>query len=454
MGVPASIVYDPVAHRFWRFRHDAPARLMHFETSPDRVVYTIRQSIPLGGPIGLLGAELSAGTSGKVSSPGQALFDNLQVLPREVNRANNVRLTEGALSVSEGAGSVTFRVRRAGDTSGETQVDFATEPADQRIPCTTVDGVARARCDFGTAAGTLRFAAGETEQTFTVFITDDSYVEGAERFRVRLGFPTSGIVETPQETVVTIIDNDAAGGATTNPVFTPEFLVRQQYLDFLSREPEAAGFQAWVRVLRGCAFEGNFGPGKSGSDPSCDRITVSSSFFRSAEFQLKGYFVIRYYRAALGRQPSYEEFLRDMTSVTGATAEQVTARREAFARSFIERSDVRALSETDTNAEYVARLATTAGVTLVNRAALVADLNAGRRTRSQVLREVVESEELFNREYNPAFVLMQYYGYLQRDPDAEGYNRWLTLLETTGDFRTMILGFLYSQEYQSRFGAP
>jgi hypothetical protein len=190
---------------------------MHFETSPDRVVYTIRQSIPLGGPIGLMGAELSAGTAGKVSSPGQALFDNLQVLPREVNRANNVRLTEGALSVGEGAGSLTFRVRRAGDTSGETQVDFATEPADRRIPCTTVDGAARARCDFGTAAGTLRFAAGETEQTFTVFITDDSYVEGAERFRVRLGFPTSGIVETPQETIVTIIDNDAAGGATTNP---------------------------------------------------------------------------------------------------------------------------------------------------------------------------------------------------------------------------------------------
>jgi phage head maturation protease len=77
--------------------------------------------------------------------------------------------------------------------------------------------------------------------------------------------------------------------------------------------------------------------------------------------------VIRYYRAALGRQPSYEEFLRDMTSVTGQTAAEVTARREAFARSFIERNDVRALTETDTNAEYVGRLATTAGVTLANR---------------------------------------------------------------------------------------
>ncbi|MGI9107393.1 MAG: carboxypeptidase regulatory-like domain-containing protein [Pyrinomonadaceae bacterium] len=456
MGQPASILYDNTQHRFWRFRHDPSNNTMNFETSPTGVEgsYTIQQSIPLLGAVGILATELNAGTSGRVNNPGQALFDNLEVRPStNLDRTNNVRLTQDTIRVNENAGTLTLTVVRAGDTSRETRVDFATEPADTRQPCTTLDGRARARCDFGTAAGTLRFAPGETTQTFTIFITDDNYVEGNETFRIRLGFPSGGVVESPTETTVTIVDNDTAA-TSVNPIFTPEFFVRQQYRDFLSREPEAAGFNAWVGVLRGCAFEGNFGPGKSGSDPTCDRITVSSSFFRSTEFQIKGFFVIRFYRAALGRRPSYEEFLRDMTSVTGQTDAEVIARREAFATSFIVRSDVRALTERDTNAEYVARLATTAGITIANRDALVADLNAGRRTRAQVLREVVDSAELFNREFNPAFVLIQYFGYLQRDPDPVGFNNWLTVLNRTGDFRTMILGFLYSQEYQSRFGTP
>ena len=64
----------------------------------------------------------------------------------------------------------------------------------------------------------------------------------------------------------------------------------------------------------------------------------------------------------------------------------------------------------------------------------------------------MDSPEFFAREYNAAFVLMQYFGYLQRDPDEAGYQNWLTLLNNTGDYRTMILGFLYSREYQLRFG--
>ena len=93
-------------------------------------------------------------------------------------------------------------------------------------------------------------------------------------------------------------------------------------------------------------------------------------------------------------------------------------------------------------------------MTVSNRDQLVNNLNTGAQTRAQVLRVVVDSPELFNREYNAAFVLMQYFGYLQRDPDETGYNNWLSLLNRTGDYRTMIFGFLYSQEYISRFGTP
>jgi len=349
---------------------------------------------------------------------------------------------------------LTLRAVRAGDTSVETTVDYATEPFDGR-PCAEMDGRARPRCDFLTAAGTLRFQPGETEQTFTVFITDDSYREGTETFRVALGLPSQGILESPQSATVTITDNDAEGGAAQkNPILTTGFFVRQQYLDFLNRVPDADGFNAWVGVLEGCAFEGNFGPGKSGSDPTCDRITVSSSFFRSQEFQIKGYFVYRYYKASLGRLPTYEEFLRDTTSVTGGTEAEVVAKREAFGAAWVRRADFVALTETLTDGEYVEYLGATSGVEVggATRAQMVSDLGAGRRTRAQVLRAVVENTEFFEREYNAAFVLMQYFGYLQRDPDAAGYQSWLTLVNRTGDYRTMIFGFLYSQEYQMRFG--
>ena len=270
--------------------------------------------------------------------------------------------------------------------------------------------------------------------------------------RIALGFPSAGVVEEPSSAVVTIADNDSA--AAPNPINTAPFMVRQQYLDFLNREPDTDGFNAWVGVLRGCAFEGHFGPGKSGSDPSCDRINVSSAFFRSTEFQIKGFFVYRFYKASLGRLPTYEEFLRDMTSVTGQTEAEVVARREAFANAWVERADFVAINEGITNAEYVEGLAATAGVPIANSAQMIADLNNGKRTRAQVLRAVVDSPELFNREFNSAFVLMQYFGYLQRDPDEGGFNSWLNLLNDTGDYRTMIFGFLYSQEYISRFGTP
>jgi hypothetical protein len=451
-GLSPSIAYDPVQHRYWRFRHSSAESAMFFETSPDRVVWTEQRRVALGAPIGALAVELGAGTSGRVSNPGQAIFDNLSAQPSAfVNRANNVRLAQSSYRVSEGAKVLTLKATRAGDTSRETQVDYATEPHDGK-PCNTQDGKARARCDFATTAGTIRFAPGEVEKLFDVFITDDIYVEGDETVRLALGFPSAGVLEEPSSALITIADNDA--GATPHPINTSAFFVRQQYLDFLNREPDDNGFKAWVGVLSRCAYEGHFGPGKSGSDPACDRITVSSSFFRASESQIKGYFVYRFYKASLGRAPTYEEFLRDMTSVTGQTEAEVVARREAFAQAWVERADFVALNEGITNAEFVDQLATSAGVSIANRAQLVSELEDGRKTRAQALRAVVDSPELFDREYNAAFVLMQYFGYLQRDPDETGYNGWLNLLNRTGDYRTMIFGFLYSQEYVLRFGPP
>ena len=101
------------------------------------------------------------------------------------------------------------------------------------------------------------------------------------------------------------------------------------------------------------------------------------------------------------------------------------------------------------------RLIANAGVTIPNRDQLVADLNSGAKTRSQVFREIVDSQPFVAKEFNRIFVLMQYFGYLRRDPEAFGFNAWLNYLNANPtDFRTMVFGFVNSQEYRSRFGPP
>jgi hypothetical protein len=81
--------------------------------------------------------------------------------------------------------------------------------------------------------------------------------------------------------------------------------------------------------------------------------------------------------------------------------------------------------------------------------------------RSRALRRVAENEDLTRREFNRAFVLMQYFGYLRRNPDDQpdlsfsGYDFWLAKLdESDGDFvkAEMVKAFLLAHEYRSRFG--
>jgi len=77
-----------------------------------------------------------------------------------------------------------------------------------------------------------------------------------------------------------------------------------------------------------------------------------------------------------------------------------------------------------------------------------------------VLRKAAEDADLHRLEFNRAFVLMQYFGYLRRDPDDppdadfSGYQFWLAKLEQFGGnfFRAeMVRAFLDSLEYRKRF---
>lgn len=109
------------------------------------------------------------------------------------------------------------------------------------------------------------------------------------------------------------------------------------------------------------------------------------------------------------------------------------------------------------NAQFVNKLFDTAQLVpyATERQQQIDAMNNSSKTRAQVLLDVVETGEFKTREYNSAFVLMQYFGYLRRDPDQGGYVFWLDILNNRvpNNFRSMVCAFLTSAEYQQRFGS-
>ncbi|HEY1403118.1 MAG TPA: DUF4214 domain-containing protein, partial [Pyrinomonadaceae bacterium] len=131
---------------------------------------------------------------------------------------------------------------------------------------------------------------------------------------------------------------------------------------------------------------------------------------------------------------------------------ETVAKRDAFAAAWISRGDFAASYPASMSAsEYVNKVLQTAGVTVSNKDQLIAGLSNGTETRASVLRKVVESAEFEAKEFDPAYVAMQYYGYLRREPEPAGYNAWLNYLRANpGDYKTMVWGFVYSPEYRNR----
>jgi hypothetical protein len=383
--------------------------------------------------------------------------------------SGSIQFSAAAYSANEGDGRAAVTVTRTGDATGTASINYQTADADTfTVGCADAAGAqgnAYGRCDFAGAVGTLVFAPGETSNMITVPVIDDAHVEGSETFQLRLSNATGGALGSLSTTTVTITDNDAAGAQ--NPVVSSfPFFVRQQYLDFLSREPDTAGLNAWLGLLDGCpnAFNGPNTPS------GCDRIFVSGEgFFRSVEFQLKGFYVFRFYKLAFGRLPEYSEIASDMSFVAGQTAEEVYARKAQLATNFTERQEFKTAYGGLPNSDYVFALLARSGlpqittpdpanpdgtvkVTLTG-VELTSRLDAGTLTRAQVFRAIADSDHVAAAESNNAFVGMQYYGYLRRKPDDAGFQAWLQVLQS-GNVRTMVDGFLNSAEYKLRFGQP
>jgi hypothetical protein len=380
----------------------------------------------------------------------------------------------GEFTVSENDPSkaATITVTRTGDTTGAVTVDYATLDDTAAVPCDPnikngtenfPQGTAYARCDYASTIDTLTFNPGETSKTFTIPLINDVFQEGNETFAISLFNPQGATLGTTAAGRITLLSDDLAP-PTSNPINQIPFFVRQQYLDFLDREPEAG--EPWSAVLTNCPQNIFSGPEVNSN---CDRIAVSGAFFGSLEYRIKGLFVFLHYKAAFGSTanplyvPQYDEFVRDTRRVSGVTAEEVFAKRLDFTEDFLARADVAAVFAGTSNEQYVDRILANLGIALVNpdpasgetRNSLVAALNGGAtpKTRPQVYRIIVESTEAIAAHFNRAFVATQYYGYLRRTPEAAGYLDNLNELNRTNDSRRLINGFLNSIEYRLRFGA-
>ncbi len=262
--------------------------------------------------------------------------------------------------------------------------------------------------------------------------------------------------------------------AGTNPTDDPAFFVRQHYLDFLGREPDPEGLTHWYDEITNTC---------SPFSPECvevKRINVSAAFFLSIEFRDTGYFVYRLHKAAFGPLPRFDAFLADTRRaaegvVVGSPGWQtlIDENQRRFAEEFAARAEFKArYPETLTPEQYVAALDKMIAhdwselepgpLTAAEREQLAAGLRAGTETRGSVLRKIAGHPEYVRQERNRAFVLMEYFGYLRRNPDDppeekrdfSGYNYWMgKLLEFGGDFvrAEMVKAFISSDEYRRRF---
>jgi hypothetical protein len=239
---------------------------------------------------------------------------------------------------------------------------------------------------------------------------------------------------------------------TTNVIDNADFFVRQHYRDFLGREPEAGGQAYWVDQITQC-----------GTDATClrnKRIDVSAAFFIEQEFQRTGSFIYRMYKGGVGRRPTFAEFQSDRTQIVeGPNLEQM---KQAYALAFVQRVEfINKYAGRDTAAAFVdaliASIQQNSGVDLTNqRSALITRYNTGgdqNQSRAFALREAIEQPAFVNGEYNSAFVVMQYFGYLGRDPEQGGYLFWLDVLNNRdpNNYRGMVCSFITSTEYQIRF---
>jgi hypothetical protein len=264
------------------------------------------------------------------------------------------------------------------------------------------------------------------------------------------------------------------GWPTSNPIDQARFFVQQHYTDFLNRDADSSGLDFWTNEIVNC--------GSNGACIDSKRSNVSAAFYLSIEFQETGYLVYRMYKSAFGNLPGapvpvrFGDFIPDTQLIGRGVAvgigdwqTQLNNNKQSFAVDFVSRERFTTAYPTSlTPAQFVDALFENAQVTPSSseRAAIISEFGgAGSSSdvaaRARVLRLIADNATFANQEKSRAFVLMQYFGYLRRNPndlpdsDFSGYNYWLNKLnEFHGNYidAEMVRAFSISGEYRQRFG--
>jgi uncharacterized protein (TIGR03118 family) len=308
------------------------------------------------------------------SGPGEeqhGLFGKLN--PTTASATSLIQFASDSFVINEGSGHIEVTITRQGDASGTATVNYSTfdfSPPSSPTPAPTSTPHSSQKSDYEIAEGTVTFAPGETSKTFTILLVNDNFVEGDEKIDLYLSNATGAGagLGSPNHAEITVTDNDAVA-PTTNPIDDSSFFVRQHYLDFLNREPDASGLAFWVGNITAC-----------GSDAQCTevkRINVSAAFFLSIEFQNSGLAAYLTHRAAFGPNASgspvavlYGNFERDLQAINrgvvfgqaGADA-LLEANKVAYYNQFVTRPEfVSKYPSTLTNEQYVDNLLASAGL--------------------------------------------------------------------------------------------
>jgi hypothetical protein len=100
-------------------------------------------------------------------------------------------------TVDESAGEAVITVLRQDDAGGTATVDY-----------TTIDDTAKAGLDYTSVSGTLTFALGQTNQTITIPVSDNSVRDDTKTFEVLLSHPSPGTTLGATSVAQVNIQND------------------------------------------------------------------------------------------------------------------------------------------------------------------------------------------------------------------------------------------------------
>lgn len=277
-----------------------------------------------------------------------------------------------------------------------------------------------------------------------------------------------------------------------NPILDSRRFVKQQYLDFLGRQPDAGGWEFWIGQVDGdanCAVDrwGCFG-----------RVNTSRAFFEAIENRDTTFFAYRVHRLTFSSFPKPEDPFGFSTRtnprmerlfadgrkigrgvVVGASGWEalLNANQHDYCNTWVQTAEFLNLyPPAMDNTEMVHAWYANAQVPLDAFAQTAIDRLDSGENRDTVLFDVIKSDAFASNDpvarpdtvrylWNPMYVLLCYMGYLRRNPDDEpnpndlsGYNFWLNKINEqtfngNGDFarQEMIRAFILADEYTARF---